>query len=316
MINSPVRRRRGAALGVSAVALAMALTGCGGSSNPGTGAPAAQNSAANTAIPSESPDPTLVAQVPAALKNAGTVRIGTDPTYAPNEFVGSDNTTIQGFDIDFGTAVLQKLGLKPNFQRATFDTIIPGLSNGKYDLGMSSFSVTAEREKTLDWVTYYNAGTQLMVKKGNPQQLSGDGDSLCGKRIAAEKGTTQSDTDVPDRDKKCKADGKPAISLLVFPDQNGANLALSTDKADAVLADSPVAEYAAQQSNGQFEVVGQPYENAPYGIAIPKNQGDLPKALQGAVKAVIADGTYAKILAKWNLSAGAVTDAQINPAAS
>ncbi len=316
MITSPARRRRGAALGVGAALIALTLAGCGGGTS-GTTTPGKPGGTASSAsIPAESPDAALAAQVPASLKSAGTVKIGTDPTYAPNEFVGADNTTIQGFDVDFGTAVLQKLGLRADFQRASFDAIIPGLSAHKYDLGMSSFTITADREKTLDWVSYYNAGTQMMVKSGNPQHLSVNDDSLCGKRVAAEKGTTQADSDVPARTKKCQGAGKAPIALSVFTDQNGANLALASDKADAVLADSPVAAYAAQQSGGQFQVADQPYGTAPYGIAIPKGQGDLPKALQGAVKAVISDGTYAKILAKWGLTAGGVTDSQVNPAVS
>src|SRR5262249_60498066 len=99
--------------------------------------------------------------------------------------------------------------------------------------------------------------------------------------------------------KKCTAAGKQPPQGLSFDDQNQANLALSSGRADAVLADSPVVAWAVKNSAGKFEVVGQSYGTAPYGIAIPKNEPELRDAVLKGVKDVLADGTYRQLLDKW-----------------
>ena len=200
-------------------------------------------------------------------------------------------------------------------QNVTFDSIIAGLAANKYDLGMSSFTDTKAREKAVDFVTYFSAGSSLMVKAGNPEGLKPNDVSLCGKTIAVEKGTTQESTDIPADTKTCTSAGKPAVKGLSFDDQNGANLALDSGRADGVLADSPVADYAAKQSNGKFVISGQPYGTAPYGIAIPKGNG-MSNAVLAALKALMANGTYTQILTKWGIQDGAINNPVINGATS
>jgi polar amino acid transport system substrate-binding protein len=139
-------------------------------------------------------------------------------------------------------------------------------------------------------------------------------EDLCGKSVSVEKGTTEQEESEA-QSKKCSKAGKPAVKVLSFPDQNGANLALSSGRAEVGMADSPIADYQVKQSNGQFKLVGKEYEAAPYGLAIPKQLG-LTKPIQAALKAVIADGTYAKVLAKWGLQSGALTSATIDGATS
>jgi polar amino acid transport system substrate-binding protein len=267
-------------------------------------------------------DPALKAKLPAAVQSSG-FKVGTDPSYAPNEFIDKDNKTIVGLDIDLGTALGKKLGVPFTFEKASFDAIVPGLTTGKYQLGMSSFTDNKEREKVVDFVTYFTAGSSLLVKVGNPEGLKPDDLSLCGKKVAVEKGTVQLDevsatVDVAKglgtRTKKCTDGGKAAPTAQPYPDQSGANLALSSGRADAVLADSPVIAYAAKASNGQFVVSGAAYDTAPYGIAVSKSLGTSKDAILEALKALIADGTYTKVLTKWGVQDGAVTTPVINGA--
>jgi polar amino acid transport system substrate-binding protein len=293
--------RRSAAVGTAAT-LALALAACGSSS---------KGSNTQSTVPKASTDTSI--SLPAAIKSKGTLVVATDPSYAPNEFFGSDNKTIVGMDIDLANAIAQTLGLKFNIVKADFAGIIPGLASNKYDLSFSSFTDSKEREKTVDMVTYFTAGTSLLVKKGNPDKLTPD--ALCGKKVAVEKGTVQESPDLPTKSKACTSAGKSAITTLSYPDEAGANLALQSGRADAVLADSPVAEYAAKQSNGQFEVTGSSYANAPYGIAVPKTTG-LAAPVLAAVKKLMADGTYTTILKKWGIASGAITNPQINGATS
>jgi polar amino acid transport system substrate-binding protein len=294
------RLGRGAAV-FTAAGLALTLAACGSSSSSTT--PSASTSAtADSSI-----------TVPAAFKSKGTLTVATDPSYAPNEFIGSDNKTITGMDIDLANAIGSTLGLKVDVKNAVFDSIIPGLASGRYDLSLSSFTDSKEREKTVDFVTYFSAGTSLMVAKGNPDKLTPD--ALCGAKIAVEKGTVQEDPDIPTKTKACKAAGKAAVTPLVFPDQSAANLALSSGRAQGVLGDSPVIEYQVKQSNGAFELSGTSYDTAPYGIAIPKDNG-LAQPVLAALKKLIANGTYKSILTKWGIADGGITDPQINGATS
>ncbi|HEX4018935.1 MAG TPA: transporter substrate-binding domain-containing protein, partial [Frankiaceae bacterium] len=200
----------------AAAGLALALAACGSSSKGSSTQP--------SSAPSASADSSI--SVPAAIKSKGTLVVATDPSYAPNEFFGSDNKTIVGMDIDLANAIAQTLGLKFNIVKADFAGIIPGLASGKYDLSLSSFTDSKEREKTVDMVTYFTAGTSLMVKSGNPDKLAPD--SLCGKKVAVEKGTVQENPDLPTKSKACTTAGKAAITTLSYPDQAGANLALSS----------------------------------------------------------------------------------------
>lgn len=294
-------------------ALSLGLTACGGNSNAGSTGTGATGQ--GTVAPATKVD-SLAKLVPSSVIKNGTITVATDPSYAPNEFFAKDNKTITGMDVDLGKAIGQVLGVKLAFTKAGFDGIIPGMASGKYPMSMSSFTDTKLREKTVNFVTYFSAGTAMMVKSGNPDKLSPDGNSLCGKTVAVEKGTTQAQDDIPARSKKCTQAGKSAIKPGVYPDQSTANLALSSGRADAVLADSPVAEYAAKQSNGQFEISGSAYGTAPYGIAVAKQSGTLDKAILGALKQLISNGTYKEVLTKWGVADGAITDPVINGATS
>ena len=308
--------RRAGALCALAATVAI-VAGCGSSNNNSSSSSSSSSSAPSstpsTGSASTSADPTVVALVPAATKSKGTLTVAADATYAPNEFIGTDGKTVIGMDVDLGKALAATMGLKANFVNATFDTIIPGLAAGKYDLGMSSFTDTKAREKTVDFVTYFSAGTSFYTKASGGAKVSGLAD-LCGHKVAVEKGTTQA-TDATAQGTKCKSAGKPGVTVLVFPDQNGANLALSSGRADLVMADSPVAAYGVKQSSGKFAIVGQTYGTAPYGVAIPKSAG-LTKAILAAVKAVMANGQYTKILTTWGVQAGAISSPTINGATS
>jgi polar amino acid transport system substrate-binding protein len=293
------------------IVLVAALTaGCGSSgkkassaSTPATTTTSSGSSGANAKVASE---------VPSKFKSK-TLIVAADATYAPNEFIGSNGKTVEGMDADLAKALAAVMGLKVKVVNATFATIIPGLSSGKYDLGMSSFTDTKERQKVVDFVTYFAAGTSFYVKATGGPTINGLAD-LCGHPVAAETGTIQVD-DATAQNSKCKSAGKSGVKVLAFPDQNAANLALSSGRAQVGMADSPVAAYIAKKSNGQFKLSGKPYGTAPYGIAIPKGNG-MAKPILDAVKALMADGTYKAILTKWGIQAGAITNPKINGAIS
>ena len=216
-------------------------------------------------------------------------------------------------DADLAAALGQVMGLTMDVTNVTFDAILPGLSSKKYDLGISSFTDTKERENTYDFVTYFSVKTAFFVK-GSGGPAINTLDDLCGHHVSVEKGTTQQD-DATAQDKKCTGAGKAGVEVQVYPDQNATNLALSSGRADVSMADAPVAVYVVQQSKGQFKLSGQQYGPFPYGIAIPKNNG-MAKAVLDAVKELIRNGVYSQILTKWGLQSGAIDNPQINGATS
>ncbi|HEU4676827.1 MAG TPA: transporter substrate-binding domain-containing protein, partial [Motilibacteraceae bacterium] len=167
MSTRPLTRR----LGMAAATLtgaALVLTGCGSSSSGGAATPGSSSAGSSAAAPSASADSGLASKVPDSIKSDGKILVGTDSTYAPSEFLDTDGKTIIGFDVDLFDAVAQKLGLKAEFQTAPFDSIIAGVGSGKYEIGVSSFTVNADREKQANMISYFNAGTQWATKKGHP----------------------------------------------------------------------------------------------------------------------------------------------------
>src|SRR3954452_5498572 len=285
----------------------VALTGCGSSNDNGSTATKATSS---TGASSGASNSAVTGKVPAKYKSKGTLIVASDASYPPIESIGDDGKTIEGMDADLAKALASEMGLKADVRNATFDAIIPGLASGKYDLGMSAFSDTKEREKTVDFVTYFSAGTSFYVKAQGGPTVNTLAD-LCGKTVAVEKGTTQQ-TDAEAQSKKC---GGKAAKVLTFPDQNGANLALSSGRAQVGMADSPVAAYLVKQSNGQFKLAGKSYGFAPYGIAIPKKSGLAP-VIKAALEDLIKNGQYMSILKRWNIQSGAIDNPAINAAQS
>jgi polar amino acid transport system substrate-binding protein len=295
--------RNRAALGLVAVAaLVLSLSACGEKKNESS-TPGGQSTSKVTV------DQALAGKVPAAIKSDGKIIVGSDTSYAPSEFLDTDGKTAIGFDVDLFSAVAQKLGLKSEFQSAKFADIIPGVQSGKYEAGVSSFTINADRMKEVNMISYFSAGTQWAAKKGvtiNP-------DDMCGKKVAVQTATVQVD-DLTARSKKCTDAGKPAITIDQYQAQSDATTAVVSGKDDAMLADSPVCAYAVKQTNGQLALAGNIYDSAPYGMVVAKEQTQFAEALQGAVKALVSDGTYKNILSKWGVEAGALsTDPAVNP---
>ena len=284
---------------------ALALAACGSSSGGGGGGgTTASSGTASTPAANAS----VAKLVPQGVKSKGTITVAADATYAPDEFIAPDGHTVIGMDADLAKALAAVMGLKANVVNATFDTIIPGLASGKYDMGASSFTDTKEREKTVDFVDYLVAGESFYTKAQGGANITSISD-ICGKTVAVEKGTTE-EADATAQGKKCKAAGKPGVTVLSFSDQNGANLAVSSGRAQLGFADTPPAAYQVKKSNGQFKLVGASYANAPYGLALPKNNG-MATPVKAALLVLMKDGQYAAILKKWGLQDGAIKSSQV-----
>jgi len=244
------------------------------------------------------------------VKARGRLLVGSDIAYAPVEFYKEGTKEPEGIDIDLCEAIAARMGLKDGceFRNTAFDGIIPALKAKRFDIIMSAMSDTPEREAEIDFVDYFTAGTSILVRKGNPEGIHSL-DDLCGKTIGVQKGTTQEEV-AGKQKQKCKAKGSD-LTVLTFDTDPEAQQALKAGRTVADMNDFPVAAYVAK-TTGDFEVVGEQIGAGPYGIGVRKEDTDLRDAIQRALKAVIADGTYDRILEKWNVTRGALKTAAIN----
>lgn len=258
-------------------------------------------------------DEAAAALVPDKIKTAGKLQVGTDSTYAPVNFLDEDGKTVIGLDIDILDAVAAHLGLQTQYVSAPFDNLLPSIESGKFDMGASAFTINADRLKVVNMVSYFNAGTQWATATGNPAAVSPD--DACGKVVGVQKGTVQVE-DITARSKKCTDAGKKAIKIDQYQGQDQVTASVVSGKSDAMLADSPIIAFAITKSSGKLETLGELYDAAPYGWAVPKEQTDLAEALQKAAEAAKADGSYTAALKKWEATSGAVDAFVVNPKTS
>ena len=298
--------RRSSLVLTSLLTAGLALSACGSNTlatDNKSSAPAGATTAATV-------DPALAAKLPAKIKAAGKILVGTDATYAPNEFLDTDGKTVVGMDVDIFNAVAAKFGVTVEYAPAAFGEIILGVNSSKFDVGVSSFTINTDREAQSNMISYFNAGTQWAVAKGNPKGINID--NACGLSIGVQKDTVQVD-DLKARSKKCTDAGKQPIDIVIDADQGKVTANLVSGRTVAMLADSPVGLYAVSQTDGQLEALGGIYDAAPYGFVVPKDQTDFAQAIADALKAAAADGSYKAALEKWGNGSGAITDFAVNP---
>lgn len=280
---------------------ALLLTGC---VNNASTAPASTGTSAAVTV-----DSAAQALVPAAIAAKGKLVIGSDATYAPNEYKDAAGLPI-GWEIELADAMAAKLGLATEYQLAKFDNLIPSITGGKYEVGVSSFFDTVERQKQVDMIDYYTAGIQWATLAGKTI----DPQTACGIKLAVQNGTTEALDDGPALSAACVAAGKAPLELLGYDTQDDATAAVTLGRADAMSADSPVTQYAVAQSQGKLATAGAVYSVFLYGMPVAKDSGTLGQALKAALQSLMDDGTYAAILSKWGVQQGAIAKIDINGA--
>ena len=301
-------------LAVFAISAAMivSLSACGTSEKSDSTASGDSESSSNTTgydVSGVTKDDDIAAMLPESVTKDGKLTVGMDTSYAPAEFLAEDGKTPIGFDVDIAKALANMFGLEAVPQTSNFDSIIPSIGT-KYDIGISSFTITPERMEAVDFVSMFKAGSTWVVKKGNPNKV--DTSDLCGLKIAVQTGTTQEE-EVNAAAKQCKADGKSEVQILSNKLQTDVTTNVATGKADVFYADSPVAGYAIAQTEDTLEALGEDVGVTKEAVAIKKGDSDTAKTVQAALQKLMDDGTYMKILKHWGVEAGAIDKAEINP---
>lgn len=252
--------------------------------------------------------PEIAATVPADIRATGRLAIGVNTPYAPNEFIDAYGKLV-GFDIDLMNAVARTLGLTPQYRETAFEAIIPSVRAGDFNLGMSSFTDTKEREAAADFVTYFQAGTLWAQRPG----AAIDPDDACGLKVGVAYAAIQETTEIPAKSQACVAAGKPPIRKVVYTRQDDLNTALIAGEVDAMSADSPVTGFAIKTSGGQLEAAGEIFDSAPYGWPVAKNSG-LAEPLRRALQHLIDTGEYRTIATIWGVERGMIDTPAINAA--
>lgn len=295
------RRRRPFALAL--LALALAAPGCGAA-----GADGGDGVAAAVATF----DAKLQRTLPERVRTTKVLLVATDASYAPASSFAPDGRTIIGFEPDLGDALGLVLGVDVRFVHGDFSSLLPAVTGGRSDLAMSAITDTSERERDVDFVNYFRAGTSIVVRRGNRAGIL-DLAGLCGTRVAVEKGTTQVDL-LARSQRQC---GSRPIEVSSFATNADALLQLRTGRVQAVLNDYPpaVALSTDPRTRSQYQLASTTqYEPGLYGIAVAKDDTQLRDAVAAALDQLVRSGAYDDILRRWDVSDGAVRSGSINAA--
>jgi polar amino acid transport system substrate-binding protein len=275
---------------IFAVTGALAVSGCSAGSNSGS----SESTSATSGVSAEKVD-AIANTVPEDIKSSGKLIVGVNIPYTPNEFKDPSGKIV-GFDVDLMNAVAATLGLTAEYREADFAKIIPSIQGGTFNVGMSSFTDTKEREQTVDFVTYGSAGILWAQRPDNPVDPS----NACGKKVAVQATTTEETEELPAKSKACTDAGQPAIQIVSFDGQDAATNAVVLGQADAMSADSPVTLYAIKQSNGKLTQAGEIADAAPYGWPVKKDS-PLAQSLKQALEHLIETGKYKEIATNWGV---------------
>jgi polar amino acid transport system substrate-binding protein len=295
-----VRRRPRHAIVAGAVLLTLAIASACGSRQ-------AEERAASAAAF----DQALHDRLPAAILQRGAIRVGGSDPYPPAAFYAPDGRTFVGFEPDLAAELGRVLGVRLEFVNLSFSDLLPQLRRHKIDVVMASMTDNAEREKQADFVNYFQAGTAIIVQRGNPQGISALKD-LCGKIVAVAEGTVQVDL-LRRTQKGCGADER--IDIRSYGDNANALLQLRTGRAAAVLSDYPPAVHLStdRRTSAHYQLAASTqYEPSPYGIAVAKDRAELRDSVRGALEQVMRSGAYAEVLQRWGVPSGALETATIN----
>ena len=251
------------------------------------------------------------AELPAEIKQAGALKLTVNSTYAPMEYRDPATNALVGLDIDLANEIARRLGVKIVWSETPFAELIPSLQTKRADFIISGISDRSSRRETADFVDYLTTGPQFFVLADHPAKAAAD---LCGLKV----GTTRS-TSFPVEIEKwskqnCEAGGKPAI--LYVPGENSIDVRnqLKQGRIDAAVQGSETLPYAQQQEAGKYRVVGEPFAPGYQGIMFRKDDAALRKVVTEKLAAMIADGSYKKILDKYGLGANAVAQPMMNAA--
>jgi polar amino acid transport system substrate-binding protein len=263
---------------------------------------------AGESVPALDGNANAVALLPNSVASRRVLRVAIPTNEPPTQFYKEGTRYLTGVNPDIARLIGEALGLEVEIKVVNFDSIIPGMAAGRYDMTVSSMTPTDKRIAVIDFVDYMQIGNAIVVAKGQPRLTQ---EALCGRRVGVLIGSYQLTTNIPDYDQKCVATGQPPIDAAQFQDTRQAISALTSARLDAVLADSPILEFATTQDPDV--VISENYDFTPVAVGVTK-EPPLVNAVAAALDTVITSGAYHEVLAKYGLDSATITQARVNAA--
>lgn len=304
-----MRTRFRTGIAFAAIATTLSVAACGGGADATK--PAAANAREHTDDISNgvAVDRAAADLVPPDVRKSGKLVVAMDLSSPPTTFMASDNTTPIGFNPDIARLIAKKLGLQLDIKNVKFDTIIPGLAGGRYDLTVSGMSANEDRLKVLDMVFYFKNGSSIAVAHGNPKNLTNE--TLCGMSIAVQSGSVQELKRLPTLSQKtCESKGKPAIKSVSLPSVQDALIQVASRRIDGVFYDTTSLNWADTQQPNTFQVLKPQVATADNAVALGKGSALTP-AVQAAIQSIMDSPKYKEALNRWGFDALGIDKASI-----
>jgi polar amino acid transport system substrate-binding protein len=289
-----------------AAVLAFSVAACGEKdTTQNSGGSGATASGADTAARSS---------LPANVKSAGVLKVATSLQWPPFGFKGEGGKP-DGLDLELIKAVAGKLGLETNITDIQFDSLVPSVSNGRFDVALNELADIPERRKVVQFVDYYKTGLAVLVPRDSTSDISPT--ALCGHTMSLTEGSSQAILG-KQISKQCVADGKPPIDFKLFSDSASTILAVANKRVEGFMTDFAVGVYLTRNQNKTLKVLPGVVPNSSdvAGIVIDKDNDQLANAVQKALQSLIDDGSYQKIMDRWGVGERAVSKAEINGGAA
>lgn len=253
--------------------------------------------------------PAWAAELPDAVKQAGALRLTVNATYAPMEYHDPATNELKGLDIDLANEIAKRLGLRIVWSDVAFAELIPAIQTGRADFVISGFSDRASRRDNADFVDYLTTGAQFFTLAESPAKGEAD---LCGKKVGAVRSTAFPAEIERWSKANCEGAGKAAIQYV--PGENSIDVRnqLKQGRVDAAVQGSETLPYASANEPGKYRILGAPFTVGYQGIMFRKDAAALREVVTATLAAMIADGSYKAILARYDLAANAVSAPMLN----
>ncbi|MFC7594143.1 ABC transporter substrate-binding protein [Terrabacter sp. GCM10028922] len=304
-----MRTRFRTGIALAAIATTLSLTACGGDADVTKPAPADAREHTDDISNGVAVDRAAADLVPPDVRKSGKLVVAMDLSSPPTTFMASDNTTPIGFNPDIARLIAKKLGLQLDIKNVKFDTIIPGLDGGRYNLTVSGMSANEDRLKVLDMVFYFKNGSSIAVAHGNPKNLTNE--TLCGMSIAVQSGSVQELKRLPTlSEKTCESKGKPAIKPVSLPSVQDALTQVASRRVDGVFYDTTSLNWADAQQPNTFQVLKPQVATADNAVALGKGSALTP-AVQAAIQSIMDSPKYTEALHRWGFDSLGIDKASI-----
>jgi polar amino acid transport system substrate-binding protein len=251
------------------------------------------------------------AELPEAIRKAGVLRLTVNATYAPMEYRDPATNELKGLDIDLAAEIAKRLGVGIAWSETPFAQLIPDLQTNRADFVISGISDRASRRETADFIDYLTTGPQFFTLAEGAIKAPAD---LCGRKVGTVRSTSFPTEIAAWSQANCEGKGLPAIQYV--PGENSIDVRnqLKQGRVEAAVQGSETLPYAQENEPNRYRVVGEPFAKGYQGIMVRKGDEALRAVLTDTLAAMIADGRYGQILAKYGLSGNAVAAPMLNAA--